>query len=623
MKNALGKIIYVWKSISLKARVNSYFNWKANLNFAKKNMVKQIKDIDYIETKNELEALVLETNLIKDKRPKYNILMKDDKNLTYIKISDDVIPEVYKTRLKTKEWQYFWPYPNTVNIWLIIDTLKKIFKLRSCKVKFKLQVASGKLQVGGKLEIISKAGRTIPCLDFYIWLCSGPCSLEKDKIENYLKNIDSLRDFLKWNTSKILKDLEEKMKQKAKKLEFEEAAKIKEQIKNINDLSERQIARDTITWNNDVLVFLEKYEKNFISVTEIRDWCIVWINNYKIENKLGETKEEIINFFIEQRYIESQKSKVKSSKLRVKNEKIVLITNEKIDDKWLLKFLKVRHILVENPKIGPKIDIINFTKNNLLNYAYNLELNEISKKTLTKSTMISILNKLGFIVEKKKEIIFECFDVSHISGNFTVASKSVIINWKSINSKYRKYKINSVSTGEVDDFKSIKEVIYRRSLEAIEKNNWPDLFIIDWGKGQLSATLEWVESWKLRVKSWVDSKVQSSVNLCSIAKREEEIFVPSLSKPILFEKWSPELMLIQKIRDEAHRFAISFHRSARSKAMKKNILEELPGFWFKTRQKLLKLAWNIDNIKNISREELNKILNKRQLEILEDYGLIS
>lgn len=605
MKNKWGKIIYIWKSVNLKARVNSYFNGKALLNFAKQNMIKQVDFIDFIETKNELEALVLETNYIKNNKPKYNILMKDDKNLTYIKITDSVIPEVYKTRIKNKDWTYFWPYTSTLNVSEILKTIRKIFKIRSCKMEFWVWE-------NWKIIITKKYSKTIPCLDYYIWLCPGPCLLEANKIEIYQNNIEALKDFLKWNISKIITSLEKEMREKAKNLEFEEASKIKEQIKYITELKEKQIARDIISWNNDILVYLKKYSKSYIWLTQIRNGEIIGMNNFLIENKLEEEKNEVISDFLKQHYvgndcIDPEKSE-KLEKLEQYNCSLRLITNEKIADKLLVTYLKNQHISIENPSIWPKLDIINFTKNNLLNFAYKQELGQISKKTLTKNTQISILEKLGYKFDKKKDIIFECYDISHISGNFTVASKSVIVNWKSDTSKYKKYKLKTITEWEINDFKSLAEILERRTLDAIKHDNWPDLIIIDWWKWQLSSAV-WAISANFR-------------NICSIAKREEEIFVPGNSKPIIFEVWSPELMLIQKIRDEAHRFAISFNRTSRNKAMKKNILEELPWFWAKTRQKLLKIAGSVDNIATISEDEIEKILNKNQIETLKDYWII-
>ncbi|MDD2486887.1 MAG: excinuclease ABC subunit UvrC [Candidatus Gracilibacteria bacterium] len=604
MKDKKGKIIYVGKSVNLKNRVSSYFNSKTKLNFAKQIMVGVIDSLDYIETSNELEALVLETNYIKKNKPKYNILMKDDKNLTYIKITDDVLPEVYKTRIKNSHGDFFGPYTSTVNVTDILKVLRKIFKIRSCKIHFGVEE-------NGKVKVLSRHGKNIPCLDYYLGLCPGPCLLDEDKVTAYRKNIENLKNFLKGNTARVLKDLEEEMLIKAKNLEFEEAGKLKEQIRSVRELSEKQIARDTIAGNNDILAHLEKYEKHFIGLTEIRDGEIVGIHNFQIENKLEEEKDELIGDFLKQYYADIGDRSPMETGL-----KIHLIINEQVIDKVLLDYLKIKGISIENPSIGPKIDIINFTKNNVLNFAYKQELGQISKKTLTRGTQASILEKLGYEIPIKGNIIFECYDISHLSGTHTVASRSIIINGKSDTSKYKKYKLKTIIPGEIDDFKSLREILSRRAIEVLKENNWPSLIIIDGGKGQLSSAIEAIET-EIRSDPTIGFP-----NLCSIAKREEEIFIPQKSEPIIFEKGTPELMLLQKIRDEAHRFAISFNRSSRNKAMKKNILEELPGFGTKARQKLLKLAGSIDNIKNVDINEVEKIINKTQIETLKEYGII-
>lgn len=600
MKNDKWKIIYIWKSVNLKSRVSSYFNWKAKLNFAKQNMVAQIKDIEFIETKNEVEALVLETNLIKTNRPKYNVLMKDDKNLTYIKVTNEIIPGVIKTRIKNWNWEYFWPYSSTINVASLLYNIKKIFLIRSCHMKFG--------ESDKWLEILNKNWiQNVPCLDYYINVCSWPCLLKTDSKQKYLDNIEKLKDFLKWNTTKILEDLEVQMKEKVKNLEFEEATKIRDAIKNIKELKEKQIVRDVINWDNDVIVLLEKYWKIFVSLTQIRQSMISWIINTRIDNELWEDTSTIFLDYLQNRYIANEEV----------TSNITIITQENIEDKSILTYFKENGIKIENPSIGNKVDIINFTKNNLLNFAYKEELWQIQKRTFTKKTQENILNILWYKNLGKKDIIFECYDISHLSGTNTVASRSVIINWKSDSSKYKKYKLKTITEWEIDDFKSLNEILSRRTEEALKFDNWPDLLIIDWWKGQLSSAIEWIRN-ILRE----NNPNLIMPNICSLAKREEEIFLPWNSEPILLLKETPELMLIQKIRDEAHRFAISFNRTKREKALKKNILEELPGFWTKTRQKLLKLAWSIDNIKNLSQQELSSLLNKNQIETLRNHGII-
>lgn len=653
-KSEKDKIIYIWKSINLKARVNSYFNGKSKLNFAKQKMVEQIRRIEFIETLNEIEALVLETNLIKTHKPKYNILMKDDKNLAYIKITSDPIPEIIKTRIKTQDWEYFWPYPSTANVTNTIELLKKLFHIRPCHVKF--------IENKWWISIASKAWiQSIPCMYYYIKNCSGPCLLKKENIDEYVKDVELARNFLKWNTSTVLEGLEKKMQECAKNMQFEEAGKIRDQIKSVQQIQEKQLARETIKWNNDIIVVMEKYENIYIWVTQIRDGEIGGIYSTKIDNILSENKNEVLTQFLNWYYVENTSI---PSKLNI-------ITFEKIEDKTLLEYFKQKWIKVENPKIGDKINVINFTKNNLLNFAYKEELTNISKLTLTRQTQNNILEKLGFQKKKKWDIIFECYDISHLGWTNTVASRSVIINWKTVSPKYKKYKLETIASWEIDDFKSLNEILQRRTQEAIKLKNWPDLIIIDGWKWQLSSVIKAIhKSLDIRNKSTEENSNEqeqykivkktsfchsrengnpeninfqnntnlcnednnmklssqfltlNSINLCSIAKKEEEIFIPGNSEPIILEKWSNELSLIVKIRDEAHRFAINYNREKRIKEYKKNLLEEIPSIGTKTRQKLLKIAWSIDEIKNIPQKELENILNKNQIKKLREYWIL-
>lgn len=595
-KDSWWKIIYIWKSVNLKSRVSSYFNWKSKLNFAKQEMVKKIVNLDFIETKNELEALVLETNLIKKNKPKFNIMMKDDKNLTYIKITNDPIPEVIKTRIKSWQWHFFWPYTSMTNVASMLAVLKKAFKVRSCRIVFK--------DTWWKVLILSNSwNRSTPCLDHYIWLCPAPCLLEESKIKEYISNMESLKDFLKWDTWSVLRELTSRMEEKSKAYEFEEAAKIRDQIKDIKELTEKQVARDKVQWDSDAIVAFQKNGKSYIWLVEVRWSEIVSVISSKAENGLEEDLKTILIDYIRNRYVWSWIRWIK------------LILQEDIDDKTILKYLNSESISVEIPSAWSKLELLSFVKLNLMNFAYKEELSSIAKISLTKWTQKNILEALGFEITENKEIIFECYDISHLSWTNTVASKSVIVNWKSDNSKYRKYKVNTLAEWEIDDFKSMREVLSRRTNEAIRAWSWPDLIVIDWGKWQLSAAYTAIEEMIV----WTELKMP---NICSIAKREEEVFVIWNKDPIIFSKWTPELSLLQKIRDEAHRFAISFNRSKRIKDMKKNILEEIPWLWPKARSKLLKLAWNVDNLKNMPIDELKKIINSNQIKALEDHWII-
>jgi excinuclease ABC subunit C len=258
---------------------------------------------------------------------------------------------------------------------------------------------------------------------------------------------------------------------------------------------------------------------------------------------------------------------------------------------------------------------------NIYEYAYKSHIDSLSTKWFTKQTMQNILDLLWF-KKINKNIIFECNDISHISWNHTVASRSIIENWKSNTSKYKKFKIKTLEEQKIDDFWSMKEIITRR-LKEIEKNLIiPDLIIIDGWKWQLNSVIQIIEEEKIKTTNKDFLSLLENLHIISIAKKEEEIFLPYQSEPIILDKKSSELRLIQKIRDEAHRFAINFNRDLRIKSMKKNILESLPWFWPKTRTKLLKKYWNIDNIAKISKEELLETINKTQLETLENHGII-
>jgi len=594
--NKAWNIIYIWKSVNLKSRVNSYFNGKSKLNFAKQKMVKQIDNIETIITNNETESLILETTLIKKHLPKYNILMKDGKNHIYIKITREDYPKVIKTRIKTKSWRYFWPYTSTTYVTNILKILKSIFWYGVWEHNF------------------FKSDNSYT-LDKYIF--------KNDyKLSDYNKIIDEIVLFLSWNTWEVKKILEEKMKQKAKELQFEEAQKLKEKLQSISILEESQIVREWVTWNYNIINFIEKFEKFNIWMIEIIDWKITWYYNYDIENNLEEEKEEIIKNFIINTIIAPNLL----SESKTAYPTIILPFDLDFEEDIL------KNIKIEIPQIWVKKDLLNLCYKNIYEYAYKSHMDSLSTKWFTKKTMINLLNILWY-EQINKDIIFECNDISHISWNHTVASRSIVENGKSNTSKYKKYKIKSLTPWKINDFDSMREVMTRRLKEIEKLWNYPDLIIIDGWKWQLSSVMEtietfynithpWIPSLTLGKEATIDNTRLEKLQIVSIAKREEELFLPWESESILLSKDSPELKLVQKIRDEAHRFAITFNRDSRIKAMKKNILEELPWFWPKTRKKILNKYWNIEKLKEIDRSELCKILSKTQIETLENHWII-
>ena len=568
-------IIYIWKSVNLFSRVSSYFNWKSKLNFAKKKMVNKIEHIETIITKNETESLILETNLIKENKPKYNILMKDDKNYIYIKITDDEFPKIIKTRIKAKNWTYFWPYISTNHVNNILKVLKKYFWYGCYGINFFRTWNSYNL-------------------DEYIFKNKTSSEEKLNRKEmglEYSNEIKNIKNFLSWDFKKLISDLEEKMKNYAKNLKFELANNLKQQIRSIKTLEIEQNITGSINWNYNLINFVKKFERFFIWLIEIRDSKIVWYNNFEIKTSLLEKDSEIIKEFIERKVAEN-----------IEDKSIYLLPES-------LKNIKFNLTKIEIPKIWPKLDLLKMAYKNIYEYASKKYLNSLSVKWFLKKTMENLLEILSY-KKINKNIIFECNDISHLSWAHTVASRSVIENGKTNPKKYRKFKIKSLIQGKIDDFSSMKEIMERR-IQEIEKT-WilPDLIIIDWWKWQLSSAVSVIKKSKIKLQ------------IVSIAKKEEELFLPKKSEAIILEKDSLELRLVQKIRDEAHRFAITFNRSSRISENKKNILESLPGIWPKTRKKLLTKFWSVDKISNINKKTLKKFLNRNQIETLESHWII-
>lgn len=594
------EIIYVWKSVNLKSRVNSYFNGKAKLNFAKQKMISKIKDIKIIIVNNETESLILETNLIKKHKPKYNILMKDDKNHTYIKITNEKFPKIIKTRIwpnsSKNNGTFFWPYLSSAYVENILKMMKKIFWYWVAENHF----------------FVSKNSYN---LDKYLFKWN---EIKQNIEEEYAKKIESMKNFLKQDFKKIIPELEEKMKNFAKNLEFERAGEVKKDIESIKSLEINQLARENILWDYDVINFLEKYEKIFIWVIKIRESKIISMQNFEIENNLEENIFEILEFFIEKNLLsEYLENTEKIPTLIFPSIPNTFSQNEKGDIlKNLEKFFKI-----EIPKIWPKKEILNLCYKNIYEFAYKKHIASLSTKGFTKQNMLNLLEILWYS-QINKNIIFECNDISHFSGNHTVASRSVIENGKIAPNKYKKYRIKSLEQQKINDFDSMREVFTRRLKEISNTLEIPDLIIIDGWKGQLWSVCEILENFKNSENE--NKNILEKIQIVSIAKREEELFVFRDGKfeKFILEKTSSELRMVQKIRDEAHRFAITFNRDSRIKSMKKNILESLPWFWVVTRKKILKKYGNVENLANFSVEELSKDLNKNQIKTLEEHGII-
>ena len=586
--NAGWEIIYIGKAKILKKRVRSYFNGTTKLNFAKRKMLGEITDIKTILTETEIEALLLENNLVKKHQPRYNVLLKDDKNFLYIKVTDDEYPKVIRTRIPPHSkgklgGKYYGPYLSGYSVFHILKLLKKVFWYGVGKHHFFRQTQSY-------------------TLDPYIF--DGNIDANDDEIYwLYQEKITEIKKFLWGETGKLRDEIEKKMLTHAKKLEFEEAQKCKEILTALSDLQGYQVVQTEVRGNYIAVQFLEKYETFFAWVTIIEDSKLVSYESYEFEHtemeELTELKETLFKEILVKLYESYPETKFR-----------FLLSEATHPDITPLDY--------EIPELWPKYDVMKLCYKNIYEFAQKKHLASLSTKNFTKQTMRNILAMLWYS-EINTHIIFECNDISHLSGTHTVASRSVIEDGKKNPSKYKKFRLKTLEEWKIDDFESMREIMTRRLREIVKLWNTPDLIIIDGWKGQLSAVMQVIDGFIENLEEGIEAP---RLQIVSLAKREEELFLPWVKDPIVLDKDSAELRLIQAIRDEAHRFAITFNRDSRNKQMRQSILEAIPGIGPKTRKKILKLYGSVNGLKNQDRSELENTLWKHITEILDIHGLL-
>ena len=520
-------VIYVGKAKNLKKRIKSYFR-KTVDRLKTQILVSHIEKLEYILTDSEAEALILESQLIKKHKPKYNILLKDDKKYPYFLITDEEYPRITVVRKKNinpDKGRYYGPYTDARAMYSTLDFLKKIFPLKQCKTpKF----------------------RNRPCIYYDIGRCMAPCQ-NKISSEEYKTIIAQAELFLKGKQSELLKKLMEQIQKYSDSEQFEKAARLRDSYYDLQKTLERQkVVTENTKLNEDVLYFL--YENGiFIAVVmNIREGRLIDKKQFAYPNTFDEEMTLLIETFLKDYYSSIQQDfpdKIISSHLEVLDKKTY--------EEWL-NILSGKNIKITYGKTQKGIELLNLAEKNAQNLMDTTKIEETNK-------LKDNFNEVGsYIVEKLGLSNFpyrmECYDISHIQGTNTVASMVVFVNGVSKKSEYRKFKVNSTE-GKPDDFLSMKEVLTRR-FNNLGKKGWdkPDLIIIDGGKGQLSSVMQIVDEMGI-----------TGIDFVSLAKREEEIFKPHKSKPVVFPKNSNALFLFQRIRDEAHRFAITYHRKLRSK----------------------------------------------------------
>ncbi len=572
--NSEGEIIYIGKAKVLKKRVSSYFNKDKHIDRKTKALVRNIADIKFIIVETELDALLLENNLIKKYQPRYNVLLKDDKTYPCIVIKNEDFPRVYATRQIVKDGStYFGPFASVKMMHIMLDLIKENYKLRTCNLKLtEKNIKSGKFKV---------------CLEYHIGNCLGPCEGKQSK-EDYDHSISEIRHILKGNISGLIKQLKSKMLEHAELLEFEKAQEIKQKVDSIERYQSRSVIVNSSISNVDVVTILSDDDYGYVNYLKIVNGAIIQGRTIEMKKKLNETEEDLLLIgFAELRgqFGSDATEVIVPFKPGLEAEGIDFVVPVRGDKRKLLELSlqNAEHYKKERQKQIELIDPERHTKRILAQMKKDLRLNNEPRH-------------------------IECFDNSNIQGTFAVAAMTVFKDLKPSKKDYRHFNIKTVEGP--DDFASMREIIFRRYKRVIdEQQALPDLIVIDGGKGQLGAALESIEQLGLRGK----------IALIGIAKRLEEIYYPGDSLPMYLDKKSETLKVIQHIRDEAHRFGITHHRNKRSKETIKTSLTDIKGISKLTADKLLQHFKSVKRIAESTQTEIAEIVGKSKAELVIKY----
>lgn len=563
------KILYVGKAKILRNRIRSYFQKANHTDPRIQIMVNKIADLEYIITDSPVEALILEANLIKKHKPRYNINLKDDKSYPYIRITSEDFPQIYATRKVVRDGSvYFGPYTNVKEMRHALNTIKKIFTIRSCKFDLNPSVVEKK-----KVQL---------CLDYYIKKCKGPCQGLQDK-NNYSLMIENVKKFLRGNTNDIIKELNSEMNDYAKKQEFEEAARIRDRIEILQkyENSQKVVMKDGEA--RDIFAVVAEDDDACAVIFKIREGKIIGRVHFYSKGVLAKKSDEIIESFINQYYNNTDE---------IPHEIYLQmhIAEIKTIEEWL-SGRTGENVKTIVPKQGEKKKLLNLCEKNAKYLLEELKLQKQKNKENIAYVIKSLQRDLKLSSPPKR---IECFDISNIQGTDPVASMVCFVNGKPQKSEYRHYKIKNKNSP--DDFAMIREVIFRRYSRLQRENiSLPDLIVVDGGKGQLSSALSVLSRLKIKDQP-----------IIGLAKRLEEIFIPNNSDAQMLPKTSSSLKLLQQIRDEAHRFAITFHRNRRKKRTLKSALDEISGIGPKRRDQLLSTFGSVQNIKKLSEHQIHK-----------------
>lgn len=556
-----GKLLYVGKAKNLKKRVSSYFTKNFDNNRTRL-LVKKIETIKHIVVQTETDALLLENNLIKNYQPRYNVMLKDDKSYPWICIKNERFPRVFPTRRMIKDGsEYFGPYTSMKTVHTLLDLIKGLYPLRTCNYDLS--------------EEKINAGKYKVCLEYHLGNCLGPCE-GLFSVKEYHDNIEAIRNIVKGNFKESLHKFKNQMKALAADLKFEDAQRVKEKIDILENYQSKSTVVNPKINNVDVFSIISDESYGYVNFLQLSHGAIIRSHTLEIKKKLDETDEELLELAIveiRQRFNSLSKEIYAPFEVEVGEE------------------LKL-HV----PKLGDKKAILDLSERNAKYFRMEkFKQAKIVDPDRHENRIMAQMKKDLRLSEEPRHI--ECFDNSNIQGTNPVAACVVFKNGKPSKKDYRKFNIKTVEGP--DDFASMEEVVYRRYKRLLEEEQpLPQLIIIDGGKGQLSSALKSLEKLNLRGK----------IAIIGIAKRLEELFYPDDPIPLYLDKKSETLKIIQQLRNEAHRFGITFHRSKRSKQALNTELEIIPGIGEKTIVELLKQFKSTKRIASSSFEELSKVV---------------
>lgn len=581
MKNAAGEIIYVGKAISLKNRVRSYFQAGQNLSPKVRNMVSNIVDLDYIMTDSEVEALILENNLIKKHQPKYNIRLKDDKTFPYLKITmDEEFPRLFMTRRVLRDGaRYYGPYTDVGAVRDTLYILRKIFPLRTCKKKN-----------------VEREKR--PCLNYHIRQCLAPCA-GKVAPDRYGEMVSEIRLFLEGRQEDLIKELTAQMENAAVELHFERAAELRDRVQALQKVVEKQKVVTCDLADQDVLAIAREGDETCVQTFFIRGGKLLGREHYVLDETAGLSDGEVLNAFIKQYYnqVEYVPGEILLPGALEEEAVIGLWLSEKRGGRVRFKF----------PRRGEKLRLLELVQKNAVDQLALHRAQREREQARTLGAMDELQLALG-LPDRPWRI--ECFDISNTQGTESVGSMVVFEGGIPKNRDYRRFKIKTVEGP--NDFASMQEVIRRRFSRALQETAdvktgklaeekakfavLPDMVIIDGGKGQLSAARE--AMWELGF---------GAITTFGLAKENEWLFTEGRPDPIVLARNSEGLYLIQRVRDEAHRFAITYHRKLRGQGSLKSLLDDIPGVGPKRRKALREHFGSMARLKQATTEQLAKV----------------